>query len=78
MPAEWKNTPMLFGTIKGYLNVRAQIGLGEQQEGVVAGLNQGEKQKEKLAWHMWHSVDSNIQMNAIPVGMRHNCPIVLC
>lgn len=49
MPAEWKNTPMLFGTIKGYLNVRAQIGLGEQWEGVVEGLNQGEKQKENLA-----------------------------
>lgn len=57
MPAEWKNTPILFGNIKGYLNVRAQIGLGEWREGVVAGLNQGEKQNEKLAWHMWHTVD---------------------
>lgn len=73
MPAEWKNTPMLFGTIKGYLNVRAQIGLGEWREGVVAGLNRGEKQKEKLAWH---TADSNIKINVIPVGMGHDWPKV--
>lgn len=35
---------MLFGTIKGYLNVKAQIELREWTEGVVTGLNQGEKQ----------------------------------
>lgn len=34
-----KNTPMLFGNIKGYFNVRAKIGLGEWREGVVAGFN---------------------------------------
>lgn len=43
---------MLFGTIKSYLNVKAQIELGEWTEGVVTGLNQGEKQREKLTWHI--------------------------
>lgn len=69
---------MLFGAIKGYLNVRAQIELGEWTEGVLTGLKQGEKRREKLTRHMWHMVDRKIEMDAIPVVMGHNWSTVLC